>query len=482
MDQPSLPAAEEPSTDPEGQSERHQVVMTDERAVRRAVKAAAFGNAMEWFDFCIYSYMAATLGHVFFPSSNQTVQLLASFATFAVAFIVRPFGAVVFGTMGDRIGRKKVLAVTILLMAFSTFAIGLLPPYAAIGFWAPVLLIFFRLVQGFSTGGEYCGAATFIAEYAPDRRRGHYCSFLELGTLVGYVCGAGVVTALTAVVGTAGMGDWGWRIPFLVAGPLGLVGLYLRLRLEETPAFLKLEADSRRAANGTHAERVSATSGFAHIFRHHLPTVVLCIGLVAAYNIVHYMLLSYMPTYLSSELGYSKTYGLVILIVVMICLMLVINPVGRLSDRVGRRSVLMTGMVGFFFLSLPSFLLIGQGGFLAITGGLLLGLSLACLLGTMPAALPALFPTQVRYGGLAISYNISASLFAGSTPLVATALIGATGNTLVPAYYAMTAALVGMVAVLCMKETARQPLDGSPPAVTSGDGERVPASTSSRRT
>ena len=163
---------------------RTDITVTDEGAVRRAVTAAALGNAMEWFDFGIYSYLAVTLGKVFFPSGNGTVSLLSSFATFAVAFLVRPVGGLFFGPLGDRIGRRKVLATTMILMASGTFAIGLIPGYAAIGFWSPALLILFRLVQGFSTGGEYGGASTFIAEYAPDKRRGYFGSFLEFGTLV----------------------------------------------------------------------------------------------------------------------------------------------------------------------------------------------------------------------------------------------------------------------------------------------------------
>lgn len=214
---------------------RSDITVTDERAVKRAVKAASLGNAMEWFDFGIYSYLAVTIGHVFFPSGNDTVQLLSSFATFAVAFLVRPLGGMFFGPMGDRLGRKKVLALTMILMALGTFCIGLIPSYASIGFWAPVLLIFFRLVQGFSTGGEYGGASTFIAEYAPDKRRGFFGSFLELGTLLGYTGAAGLVTGLYALLDDGAMESWGWRIPFLVAGPLGFVGIYLRLKLDETP-------------------------------------------------------------------------------------------------------------------------------------------------------------------------------------------------------------------------------------------------------
>ncbi|MFG3489000.1 glycine betaine/L-proline transporter ProP [Streptomyces sp. NPDC047972] len=445
---------------------RTDITVTDEAAVKRAVKAASLGNAMEWFDFGIYAYLAVTLGHVFFPSGNDTVQLLSSFATFAVAFLIRPLGGMVFGPMGDRLGRKKVLALTMILMAVGTFAIGLIPSYASIGFWAPALLVFFRMLQGFSTGGEYGGASTFIAEYAPDRRRGYFGSFLEFGTLAGYVGAAGLVTALTAWLGSDTMEAWGWRVPFLVAGPLGLVGLYLRMRLDETPAFRKLESESARASEAADPVETSTKGDLAKIFRQQWPTLILCIALVGAYNITDYMLLSYMPTYLTDELGYSETHGLLILLLVMVLLMLVITRVGRLSDRFGRKPLLMAGMLGFFFLSLPAFLLIGQDGVPAITAGMLmLGLSLVCLLGTMSAALPALFPTDVRYGSLSVGYNLSASLFGGTTPLVITALIGATGSNLMPAYYAMAAALVGVIAVACMKETARQPLEGSPPSV-----------------
>lgn len=448
---------------------RTDITVTDERAVRRAVKAAALGNAMEWFDFGIYSYLAVTLGKVFFPSGNSTTSLLSSFATFAVAFLVRPVGGTVFGPLGDRIGRKKVLALTMILMALGTFTIGLIPDYATIGFWSPVLLILFRLVQGFSTGGEYGGASTFIAEYAPDRRRGFFGSFLEFGTLAGYVGAAGLVTVLSYVLSGNSLTAWGWRIPFLVAGPLGGIGLYLRLRLDETPAFQRLAADSSSAVPAARAAQgvESAARGeFRAIFVEKRQRLLLCVALVAAYNITDYMLLSYMPTYLSDELKYSTTHGLLILLIAMVLMMGAINQVGRLNDRIGRKPLLMAGMLGFLVLSAPCFLLVRQGSLVAVSAGLLLlSLSLVCLLGTMSAALPALFPTHIRYGALSIGYNVSTSLFGGTTPLVITALISLTGTKMVPAYYAMAAALVGVVAVALMPETARQPLEGSPPAV-----------------
>ncbi|MFE2182297.1 glycine betaine/L-proline transporter ProP [Streptomyces sp. NPDC059455] len=439
---------------------RSDITVTEEKTVRKAVKAAALGNAMEWFDFGIYSYLAVTIGKVFFPSGNGTAQVLSSLATFAVAFLVRPVGGLFFGPLGDRIGRKKVLSFTMIMMASSTLAIGLIPGYAAIGFWSPALLILFRMLQGFSTGGEYGGASTFIAEYAPDKRRGYYGSFLEFGTLIGYTSAAGLVTILTVTLTDSSMDSWGWRIPFLVAAPIGLVGLYLRLKLDDTPAFQKLEDEGSTNA----AERESLP--FWRVFRTQWRAMALCIALVAAYNITDYMLLSYMPTYLSDTLHYSSTSALVSIIIVMLVLMAAITFVGRFSDRIGRKPVLMAGSVGFLVLAVPCFLLIKQGGTVPVFAGLLLlGLCLLPYVSVMSASLPALFPTNVRYGSLSIAFNISVSLFGGTTPLVTEGLISSTGDDLMPAYYTMLAAVVGIVAAAVMKETARKPLEGSPPAV-----------------
>ncbi|MFI7344585.1 glycine betaine/L-proline transporter ProP [Streptomyces sp. NPDC050085] len=442
------------------------ITVTTDAQVKRAVKATALGNAMEWYDFGVYAYLAVIIGKEFFPSGNATAQTLSALATFAAAFLVRPLGGMFFGPLGDKVGRKKILALTMIMMSSATLAIGLIPGYAAIGFWAPALLILCRMVQGFSTGGEYGGAATFIAEYAPDKRRGFWGSFLEFGTLIGYTAAAVLVTALTALLGSDGMQSWGWRVPFMVAAPLGLIGLYLRMRLDESPAFQKMEEGGGAAAE--QREKKSFKESLAGQW----PALLLCIALVAAFNITDYMLLSYMPTYLT-QLGFGETSGLMSIVVVMLILMALINSVGRLSDRVGRKPVLLAGSVAFLVLALPAFLLIGRGGVAPVFAGLLiLGLSLVCYLGTMSSALPALFPTDVRYGSLSIGFNISVSLFGGTTPLVVAALIGATGNNLMPAFYTMLAGLVGIVAVLCMKETARKPLDGSPPAVATADEAR----------
>ena len=216
-----------------------------------AVTAAALGNAMEWFDFGVYGFVAATLGKVFFPDASPAVQTIAALGTFSVPFLVRPLGGVFFGLMGDKFGRQKVLSITIIIMAISTFLIGLIPSYLSIGLWAPILLLLCKLAQGFSVGGEYTGAAVFVAEYAPDRQRGFLGSWLDFGSIAGFVLGAGLVVLLQTSLTEASFQEWGWRIPFLIAGPLGVLGLYLRHAAEETPAFIeqleKMEQEDRAA-------------------------------------------------------------------------------------------------------------------------------------------------------------------------------------------------------------------------------------------
>ncbi|MEW2262352.1 glycine betaine/L-proline transporter ProP [Streptomyces sp. NPDC047853] len=454
----AAPVAAHPSrTSPASPPRAAAPTVTDPALVRRAVKAAALGNAMEWFDFGVYSYIAVTLGKVFFPSGNPTAQLLSTFGAFAAAFLVRPIGGMVFGPLGDRVGRQKILALTMIMMAAGTFAIGLIPSYATIGVWAPALLLVARLVQGFSTGGEYAGASTFIAEYAPDKRRGFLGSWLEFGTLAGYIGGAGLVTLMTALLSDGDMTSWGWRIPFLIAGPMGIIGLYLRMRLEETPAF---------AAEVEKAEATRPKVPLRQMVTGQWRALLLCVGLVLVFNVTDYMLLSYMPSYLTSELKYDETHGLLVVLAVM-ALMMVVQPfAGALTDRIGRRPVIAAGCAGFLLLSVPALLLIREGSLLAVGLGMAaLGLLLVCFTASMPSALPALFPTRVRYGSLSIGFNVSVSLFGGTTPLVVTALIGATGDMMMPAYYMMAAAVVGGVAVWFMSESAGRPLPGSAPAV-----------------
>ncbi|MFF1923728.1 glycine betaine/L-proline transporter ProP [Streptomyces sp. NPDC058221] len=453
------------------------VTVTDPPKVRRAVTAAALGNTMEWFDFGVYAYLAGTLGKVFFPSSSPGAQVVSTFATFAAAFLVRPLGGLVFGPLGDRVGRQKVLAVTMIMMAASTFAVGFLPSYATVGFAAPVLLLVCRLVQGFSTGGEYAGATTYIAEYAPDKRRGFLGSWLDFGTFIGYSLGSGLVTVLTAVLGSDGLTDWGWRIPFFVAGPLGLIGLYMRLKLEETPAFQREEeAQAEALSEGDPVEqaRQSGKGRLKEIFTKHWEAVLICMGLVLLYNVTNYMVTSYLPTYMSETLGEPETSSQLLVLGTMLLVALTITVVGRSSDRWGRRPLFMAGSAALIVFAIPAFLLIREGGILlpAIGCGML-GLLLVCFAGTSASTLPALFPTRLRYGALSIAFNISVSLFGGTTPLFASALVEVTDNDMVPAYYLMVAGVIGLVATFFLHETAGKPLRGSGPMVETPEQARV---------
>ncbi|MDI2031373.1 MFS transporter [Saccharopolyspora sp. TS4A08] len=435
------------------------ITVVDPSLVRRAVAAAAVGNVTEWFDFGVFAYMATTIGKVFYPSSSPTAQLLATFGTFAAAFLVRPIGGMFFGPLGDRIGRTKVLATTMIMMAAGTFCIGLIPSHATIGLAAPILLLLARLVQGFSTGGEYGGAMTFIAEYAPDRRRGFLGSWLEFGTLTGYIFGAVIVAVLTATMSDDALLSWGWRIPFLIAGPLGVVGMYLRLKLEETPAFAQLvETHERREAE-------SAKTEFREIFVRHWPAMLICGALVLVFNVTNYMLTAYMPTYLSDELppGISDTESSVLQIVVMAVMLVVITFIGSASDRFGRKPVIMTGCIALVVLSVPSVLLIQQNTVPTVFAGLMImGLMLVVFSATMPSTLPALFPTNIRQGGLSVSFNISVSLFGGTVATVMTALIAATGDLMWPGYYLIGAGVIGAIGIWFAQESAGRPLPGSP--------------------
>lgn len=355
-----------------------------------------------------------------------------------------------------------MLALTILLMSGSTFVIGLLPTYGTIGIFAPMLLLLCRLLQGFSTGGEYGGAATYIAEYAPDRKRGFWGSWLEFGTLTGFGFGALVPTILILNLDSASMESWGWRIPFLIAGPLGGVGLYLRSKLEDTPAFKQLEA--------THQV---AKSPLKDLVKGWWRQLLILMGIVVLINIANYTILTYMETYLKDTLHVEdgqEYQVLVPLLLTVLFMMVIITPVGALSDRVGRKPLFLSAAICFIVLPIPAFLLIAQGTVLTTLCGLgLLAIGHVQLIGPLASTLPAMFPTKVRYAAFSVGYNISTALFGGTAPLVNDAVVKSTGNTFFPAYYVMGAAVVALIPILLMKETARQPLmqDAPSPAGSS---------------
>jgi MHS family proline/betaine transporter-like MFS transporter len=418
------------------------VPQVEQGMLRRAMLGASVGNCVEWFDFAVYGYLAATLGAVFFPSEDPTISLLSSFAVFGVAFFMRPLGGFFFGPLGDRIGRQRTLAAVIILMSASTFVIAFLPGYAAIGIWAPILLVAARLLQGFSVGGEFGGASAFLAEYSPDERRGYLVSWIEFSAV-----GASVLL-LTATIGEDALGSWGWRIPFLLAGPLGLIGLYIRLRVEDTPEFRALERSGEVSGSPL---RETMTQNWRPILQ--------VIGLVIIQNAGFYIVLTYMPTYFSEQLGFSSTASSLSSVFTLLVAMALIPPLGALSDRVGRKPLLAASCVGFALLSYPLFLLMNQGSLVgAVLSHVALGALLAVFLSTTIAALAELFPTRVRYGGFSIGYNISVAIFGGAAPFFATYLISLTGNPLSPAFYLIAAAIASLITVATISETARTPL------------------------
>jgi MHS family proline/betaine transporter-like MFS transporter len=325
--------------------------VTPPGVVNRAVAASALGNATEWFDYGIYAYGIVYISAALFPGEAEQATLFA-LGTFAISFLIRPLGGLFWGPLGDRFGRKSILALTILLMSLATACIGLIPSYATAGWWAPFLLILLRMIQGFSTGGEYGGAATFMAEYAPDDRRGFYGSFLEFGTLAGFAGGALLMLGFSLWLGDAAMHEWAWRIPFFLAAPMGLIGLYLRSMMEDTPVFREIEQAG--------AEEPGTKVELRHLVTRYWQPLLILGGLVVALNVVNYTLLSYMPTYLQTRIGLTTDQALIVPILGMLFMMLLVPFAGALSDRVGRKPLWWASLIGLFLAAIPLYQLMAR--------------------------------------------------------------------------------------------------------------------------
>ncbi|SDU80965.1 MFS transporter [Gordonia westfalica] len=413
------------------------------KLLHKAIGASAIGNATEWYDYGVYAAASVYLTQAFFPGDFGTIGTMLGFA---VSFVLRPLGGMIWGPIGDRIGRKSVLAMTILLISGATALIGLLPTHASIGVWAPILLILLRVVQGFSTGGEYGGAATFMAEYAPDNKRGKYGSFLEFGTLAGFCGGTAFVLLLQLGLTDSQMDQWGWRIPFLLALPMGLIGLYLRSQMDDTPVFQELEQENEITG--------SAWTRFKDLLVNYRRPILTMFGMVIALNVANYTLLAYQPTYLQNTINLSETSASVVNLIGQLVMMLLIPFFGWWSDSTGRKPMWWGSLIGLFVLAIPLYWLMGQGFAWAIVAFVILGALYIPQLATISATFPAMFPTQVRYAGFAISYNVATAAFGGTAPLVNDAVVENTDWNLFPAAYMMGACAIGMIALLFLKETA----------------------------
>ncbi|MCD8842795.1 MFS transporter [Staphylococcus gallinarum] len=436
---------------------KHKINTVDINQAKKSVFATGIGNAMEWFDFALYSYLAVIISKNFFSQvENDEIKLIFTFATFAIAFLLRPVGGIVFGKIGDKYGRKVVLTSTIILMAISTFIIGILPTYDQIGIWAPIILLIARIMQGFSVGGEYAGAMVYIAESSPDNKRIRLGSGLELGTLSGYIFASVLITIMFWLIPSESMQSWGWRIPFFVSIPIGLFGLYLRSHLEESPIF---END---LANHQEDE-----PSFLQIIKENKRDILLCVVFVAFFNITNYMLLGYMPSYLDEIVGIKDTISTPITAVVLIIMLPFAIMFGRLGDKSGNKKIISFGLILGIVFSIISFQFLNGGnlGFLFI-GLLMIGIVLSVYEGTMPGTLPTLFFTNVRYRTLSWTFNIAVSIFGGTTPLVASWLVHVTNNNLAPAFYLLAVSIIGLLVVLFLfKDTSKQSLKGSYPTV-----------------
>lgn len=426
--------------------------LTDEEehsitSMKKTVFGAAIGNLIEWFDYATYTYLAATISTVFFATSDKTVALLSTFAVFAVSFIARPVGGLVWGYFGDKISRKRVLILTLIIMSFSTFAIGLIPSYASIGVFAPLLLLLCRLVQGFSASGEYAGAASFIAEHAPDEKRGLLVSMVPAGTAAGLALGAVVASFLEFNLSHEALHSWGWRIPFLLSGPLGVFAMFIRLKLEDPDLFKEMEEDAGE-------EKPSMLKALLLHWRQ----VLAAFGVVCLNAVGFYIILTYMPTYLSEELGFNSAESILTTILSLATYVIILPLIGSMADRVGRKPVLITACMLFIFLTYPVFILLSWGGIFAILAQILLGAILAGNDGVLATFLSEMFPTEIRYSSFALSFNTSNAIFGGTAPFVATFLISITHNTFAPAFYLMGAAVVCFIALFWTKETVDKSL------------------------
>ncbi|MER6775821.1 MULTISPECIES: MFS transporter [unclassified Streptomyces] len=408
---------------------------------RRALLAGSVGNLVEWYEFGVYGCLATVIASNFFryEGSSGAEALVAAYASFALAFFFRPVGAVLFGRLGDRVGRRPALIVVVGLMTLATVMIGLLPTRAAIGAAAPWLLTLLRALQGLSAGGEFGGAVALMTEYAPGGRRGLYGAWQSFTVALGLLTGAGTAAALASALSADALHAWGWRIPFLLALPLGAVALWLRTALAEPPP-------PREPAAPADTPPVAP--------RELTRAVVLGIGRVMGWSAAGYTFLVVLPSYLQATLGASLREALLATALANAGFAASILPAGALSDRIGRRPVMLSGALGVVLLALPLLHLLQSAGVppWSRAGAVLLAGALVGLMaGPGPAMLAEMFPRRVRCTGLGLAYSLANAVFSGCAGLVITALIARTGDTAVPAYYAAGACALSCCALLSLR-------------------------------
>lgn len=427
-------------------------------SLRRIVAASLIGTTIEWYDFFLYGSAAALVfNKLFFPEHDPLVGTLLSFLTYAVGFAARPVGALVFGHFGDRLGRKRLLVLSLLLMGGATFCIGLLPTYTTIGVAAPVLLTVLRLVQGFALGGEWGGAVLLVSEHGDARRRGFWASWPQTGAPAGQLLATGVLSALTALLSDAAFTSWGWRVPFLLSGVLVIVGLWIRLSVDESPVFKAALARAQaRKAEGSAIERLPLLA----VLRDHWRDVLVAMGARMAENISYYVITAFVLVYAVEQADLSKQTALNAVLIASAVHFAVIPAWGALSDRVGRRPVYLLGAAGVGLWAFPFFALIDTKSFpavlLAVTGGLVLH---GAMYAPQAAFFSEMFATRMRYSGASIGAQFASVAAGAPAPLIATAMLASYGSSTPIALYVIAASLLTLVAVGVAKETRGRDLD-----------------------
>lgn len=420
-------------------------------SITKVATASFIGSAIEWYDFFLYGTAAALVfPALFFPGFSQLAGTLAAFATFGVAFVARPIGGVVFGHYGDKVGRKAMLVITLLIMGFATFFIGLLPSFDSIGVWAPVLLVILRFAQGFGVGGEWGGAALMAVEHAPADRRGFYGSWPQLGIPAGLLLSTAAFSAVSTLPDEQFIA-WGWRIPFLLSIVLVGVGLFIRLKIMETPSFSRVKETN-----------TEARMPIVEVFRSYPRAVLLAAGARFADNVLYYVFATFVLTYTTTQLGLPRSAALMGVLIASALELFTMPAFGALSDRVGRRPVIVGGALVMMVISFPFFWLVDTGNTPLVWLAIVLALSVshAAVFGPLAAFFAELFGTRVRYSGTSVGFQLGALLAGAPTPFIATALLAWSGGDSWPiSLFALLAGLVTLVSVLLAAETFRTDLD-----------------------
>ena len=416
--------------------------MQTKNVATRQIVAAVIGNALEWYDFVVYGFLTVIISRLFFPADNEYASLLMTMVTFGVGFFMRPVGGVLIGMYADRHGRKAALQLIILLMTISIAMIAFAPTYAAIGVAAPLIILLARLLQGMATGGEFASATSFLVECAPPGRRGFFGSLQMVGQSLAALAGAAMGMLITQGLTPEQIDSWGWRLPFIFGLLIGPVGLYMRRHLKETEAFTSAKEQSH--------ESVSLLT----LWRDHTRSVLACFGLVVAGTIMYYVVLIYMPTYAKTQLKIPLGDAFMAQVAGLLCLTAAIPFFGALSDRIGRKPVLLFALACYFVLPYPllSWLQAEPTLTRLTIMQIILCTAVAISFGPVSTALAEQFPVRMRSTGLALAYNFAVMLFGGFAQLIVTWLIRETGTPLAPAFYVMFGAVAGTVGVLFMTD------------------------------